>query len=53
MSASRNQSVAKVKVVENLPPLGNVEIGEVYYDIANTRLAVRLVTGWVYFSQDV
>jgi len=52
MSSSRNQSRAKAKIVATLPALGDAEIGEIYYDSTNTRLAVRLVTGWVYFTQD-
>jgi len=52
MAGKRNQSVGKAKVVQNLPPIGNVEIGDIYYEIENTRLAVRLITGWVYFTVD-
>ena len=43
---------AKVKVVKTLPSLANAEEGELYYDVANTRLALRLTTGWVTFDQD-
>ena len=48
MSASRNQSRAKAKVVASLPALGDAEIGELYYDTTNARLYIRLVTGWAY-----
>ena len=52
MSASRNQSVAKARIVASLPALGDAEIGEIYYDSTNTKLALRTVAGWIYFTKD-
>lgn len=52
MAGKRNQSVAKVRIVTTLPDLANAELGELYYDSTNGKIALRLVTGWVYFTQD-
>lgn len=52
MGTQNFQKATKAKIVNTLPALKNAELGEVYYDVANTRLALRLVTGWVYFTQD-
>ena len=39
---------AKAKVVLSLPPIGNTEVGEIYYEATNGRLYIRLITGWKY-----
>ena len=49
---TRNQP-AKVKICRaSLPPLGNAEEGELFYDHANTRLALRTTEGWKTFAAD-
>jgi len=50
--ASRRNKTAKIKIVETLPDLGDAEIDELYYDSTNTKLALRTITGWVYFTKD-
>lgn len=46
------KKASKAKIVDSLPPLANTEVGEIYYDNANTRLALRTINGWVYFTKD-
>lgn len=53
MGAQNFSKPAKVKVVKTLPNLGNAEIGELYYDVTNAKIALRTITGWVYFSKDI
>lgn len=43
---------AKAKIVNNLPPIGNAEKGELYYDATNNRLYIRIVSGWKYIDTD-
>lgn len=44
---------AKVRiVVGDLPNLSDAELGEIFYDADNDRLAVRTTEGWVYFTED-
>lgn len=50
--ASRRNSTSKIKVVETLPNLADTQIGELYYDLTNGKLAIRLITGWKYWTQD-
>ena len=51
MAARRNKP-AKAKVVATLPSLENTELGELYYDTTNGKLAIRLITGWAYWTDD-
>ena len=53
MGLQNYRKAAKAKVVLSLPPIGNTEVGEIYYDATNGKIAIRLITGWVYFTQDV
>lgn len=41
-----------VKIMNTLPDLKDTQLGELYYDTANTRLALRTTEGWVYFTED-
>jgi hypothetical protein len=43
---------AKAKIVLTLPALCNTEVGEIYYDATNGKIAIRTVGGWVQFTQD-
>lgn len=43
---------AKAKIVNVLPSLNDAEDGELFYDVANTRLAMRTTEGWKYFNKD-
>jgi hypothetical protein len=52
MAAKRNQSVGKARVLDSLPNLSEVEIGELIYVIATSRLYIRLITGWKYIATD-
>ena len=36
-----------VKVITNVP-LGEAEIGEMFYCLTNNRLYIRIVSGWKY-----
>ena len=51
MAARRNKP-AKAKVVETLPGLGDAEIGEIYYDLTNGKIAIRTIAGWKQWTQD-
>jgi len=51
MSTRRNQA-PKVKVMETLPNLADTQVGELYYDSTNGKFAIRLISGWVYWTQD-
>jgi len=42
----------KVKIVNTVPALAHCEDGEFYYDITNSRLAVKTTTGWKTFAKD-
>jgi len=42
----------KVRIVNTVPALAHCEDGEFYYDITNTRLALKTDAGWVTFAQD-
>jgi len=51
MAARRNKP-AKAKVVATLPDPGDAELGEIYYDTTNGKLAIRTITGWIYWTDD-
>jgi len=51
MGANRIKK-AKMRVFETVPDIGNMEIGEFGYDATNDRIALRLITGMVYFTKD-
>jgi len=46
------KGTAKVRVVLTLPSLNDAEIGELFYDATNGKIALRLVSGYVYFTKD-
>jgi len=48
MGTQNYRKAAKAKVVLSLPPINNTEVGELYYDVTNYRLYIRLVEGWKY-----
>jgi hypothetical protein len=48
--AARRNNPAKAKIVETLPDLGDAELGELFVDITNNRIYVRVITGWKYAS---
>jgi len=52
MAGQNFQKPAKAKIVNTLPALGNAEIGELYYDLANGRLYIRRVDGWKYVTMN-
>lgn len=52
MATQNRTKPAKVKIVETLPSLNYAELGELYYDSSNTKLALRTITGWIYFTKD-
>ena len=54
MTKSQNNitNTAKLRVVNTLPEVGNTEIGELLYDATNGKIALRLVSGYVYFTKD-
>ena len=49
-----NRSIpkAKMRVVETVPNIGDMEVGEYVYDSTNDVIALRLVTGMVTFAKD-
>jgi len=49
---SNNTTKAKMRVVETVPDIGDMEVGEYVYDSTNDKIALRLITGMVYFSKD-
>jgi len=49
---ARNNTKAKMRVVETVPDIGDMEVGEYVYDSTNSRIALRLVTGIVTFAKD-
>lgn len=49
---SRNTPKAKMRVVETVPDIGDMEVGEFVYDSTNDVIALRLVTGMVTFAKD-
>lgn len=49
---SRNTQKAKMRVVETVPSIGDMEVGEFVYDSTNDVIALRLVTGIVTFAKD-
>lgn len=46
--ASRRNKPCKARIVESLPDLGDTELGEIYIDITNNRIYVRIISGWKY-----
>jgi len=50
--ASGRKKPAKVKILATLPDVGDAELGELYYDSTNGKLALRLISGYVYFTKD-
>jgi len=52
MGAQNYRKAAKAKVVLSLPPIGNTEVGELYYDATNDKLYIRLISGWKYIDTD-
>ena len=48
--ASGKTKPAKAKLMETLPALGDAELGEMFVDITNNRLYVRIISGWKYAS---
>lgn len=52
MGSQNYHKASKAKVVLTLPSVGEAEIGEIYYDATNGKIALRTITGWVYFTQD-
>ena len=50
--ANRRNSAAKAKVVETLPNLADSQIGEIYYDLTNGKIAIRTIAGWKQWTQD-
>lgn len=49
---TRNNTKAKMRVVETVPDIGNMEVGEFLYDSTNDVIVLRLVTGLVTFAKD-
>jgi len=49
---SRKSTMARMKVLETAPAIGDMEIGEFIYDSTNDVIVVRLVTGLVTFAKD-
>jgi len=43
---------AKAKIVTTLPDVGEAELGELWYDATNGKLCLRIISGWIYFTQD-
>ena len=43
---------ARMRVVETVPNIGDMEVGEFVYDSTNDVIALRLVTGIVTFAKD-
>jgi len=41
-----------VKIMVTLPDLNDTQLGELYYDATNGRLALRTTEGWKYFTED-
>ncbi|MFW9872058.1 MAG: hypothetical protein ACFFG0_03075 [Candidatus Thorarchaeota archaeon] len=41
-----------MRVVETVPDIGNMEVGEFLYDSTNDVIVLRLVTGLVTFAKD-
>ena len=48
------KSPAKVKIVTSINnvPLGEAELGELYFDTTENRLYVRILSGWKYINTD-
>ena len=49
---SRKSQMARMKVVETVPDIGDMEIGEFVYDSTNDVISLRLVSGFVTFAKD-
>jgi len=49
---SRNTTKLRMRVVETVPDIGDMEIGEFVYDSTNDKISLRLVTGLVTFAKD-
>lgn len=41
-----------MRTMETVPDIGDMEVGEFVYDLTNSRIALRLVTGIVTFAKD-
>ena len=52
MGTQNYHKASKAKIVLTLPALCNTEVGEIYYDATNGKIALRTINGWVYFTQD-
>ena len=50
--SGRKSTMARMKVLETAPAIGDMEIGEFIYDSTNDVIVVRLVTGLVTFAKD-
>ena len=49
---SNNVTKAKLRVVETVPSIGDMELGEFVYDSTNSVIALRLIDGIVTFAKD-
>lgn len=45
---------AKAKIVTAITnvPVGEAELGEMYFETTNNRLYIRIISGWKYISTD-
>ena len=50
--SGRKSQMARMKVVETVPDIGDMEIGEFVYDSTNDVISLRLVSGFVTFAKD-
>jgi len=51
MGANRIKK-ARMRIVETVPDIANIEVGEFMYDSTNDVIVLRLLTGLVTFAKD-
>ena len=49
---SRKSTMARMKILETAPAIGDMELGEFIYDSTNDVIVLRLITGLVTFAKD-
>ena len=48
----KNNAKSKTRVVETVPAIGDMAIGEFVYDVTNGKLVLKTIAGFVYFTKD-
>lgn len=50
--ATRTNQKAKMRILETVPDVGNMEVGEFLYDSTNGKIVLRTITGLKEWTQD-